>query len=245
MIRARIAVVPVGLLLAAVCASAAVKNTNVRITVLDSETHSVSLGDNGVPKNCDAVNYDAYCHNSKTVEVTNTLLVQEGNQPPFRISCAVDTKWSRCVPLPKGASYDAKREKRGLLVYYADDNGKVRKQLYTLITPEAGGTAPGAAPNAAPVSAAPNSGAAGSRGQATAPAAGTSESVKCNFRSTPSGAEITVDGQYVGSTPSEVSLSTGKHVVVISTLGFGQWKRELTVLPDLELTVNAVLEKAQ
>ena len=221
MSRARIAAVEVGLLLAAVCASAAVKNTNVRITVLDSETHSVSLGDNGVPKNCDAVNYDAYCHNSKTVEVTNTLLVQEGNQPPFRISCAVDTKWSRCVPLPKGSSYDAKREKRGLLVYYADDNGKVRKQLYTLITPETGGTAPGAATNAAPVSAAPNSGAAGSRGQAKAPAAGTSESVKCNFRSTPSGAEITVDGQYVGSTPSEVSLSTGKHVVVISMLALG------------------------
>src|SRR5579863_5737135 len=129
MLKIRMVAVQIGLLLVAMCASAEVKNNNIRITVLDSETRSVSLGDNGVPKNCDGVNFDAYCHNSKTSEVTNLLLVQEGNQRPFRISCNVDTKWSRCAPLPKGASFDARREKRGLLVYYADDNGKVRKQL--------------------------------------------------------------------------------------------------------------------
>jgi hypothetical protein len=54
-----------------------------------------------------------------------------------------------------------------------------------------------------------------------------------------------VDGKYVGSTPSEIPLGTGTHVVVISTPGFAQWKRELTVLPGAELTVSAILQKEQ
>ena len=64
MSKIQIAVAQVGLLLVALCASAAVKNNDIRITVVDWGTRSVSLGDNGVPRNCDAVNYDAYCHNS-------------------------------------------------------------------------------------------------------------------------------------------------------------------------------------
>jgi hypothetical protein len=71
------------------------------------------------------------------------------------------------------------------------------------------------------------------------------EKVKCNFTSTPAGAEITLDGKYVGSTPSEIELVTGTHAVVFSMPGFPQWKRELTVLPGSELTVNAILQKGE
>jgi hypothetical protein len=38
--------------------------------------------------------------------------------------------------LPKGESFDARREKHGITVYYQDDDGKPRKQFYTLIAPE-------------------------------------------------------------------------------------------------------------
>jgi hypothetical protein len=69
------------------------------------------------------------------------------------------------------------------------------------------------------------------------------ERVKCNFSSTPAGADITLDGKYVGSTPSEIELGTGTHVVVFSMPGFTQWKRELTVLPGSVLTVSAILQK--
>jgi PEGA domain len=69
------------------------------------------------------------------------------------------------------------------------------------------------------------------------------EKVKCNFSSTPPGAEITLDGKFVGSTPSEIELPTGAHVVVFSIPGFTQWKRELTVLSGSELTVSASLQK--
>ena len=65
------------------------------------------------------------------------------------------------------------------------------------------------------------------------------------FRSTPSGADITVDGRYVGNTPSEIGLSTGAHVVVLSMSGFAQWKRELTVEADSVVNVTASLQKTQ
>ncbi len=207
----------------------------------------------------------------------STLLVQEGNEPPFRISCTIESRYSRCIPLAKGESYDARREKRGLTVYYVDDKGKDRKQLYTLV--DAGGKAgpPAAAAAAAPqpvaaavaprqssassvpaqpapaphTPAAPTPATAAQTAPAPAPSVGAVqaappekvEKVKCNFSSTPPGAEITLDGKYVGSTPSEIELATGTHVVVFSMPGFGQWKRELTVLSGSELNVSAILQK--
>ena len=236
---------PASLLFVAMLAHAAVKGSTIHITVLDSETHSVTLDSSGVPKNCDGVNFDAYCLNSKSVAVTNTLLVQEGNQPPFRITCTIDSKWSRCTPLPKGESFDARREKHGIVVYFVDDMGKVRKQLYTYIAQDAKGNppAPAAAGETQP-SPAPTSN-TGQASPAPAPAPTGQQSVKCSFSSTPSGAEVTLDGQYAGSTPSVLNLTTGTHVVVVSLPGFAPWKRELTVSPGSELTVNAVLEKVQ
>ncbi len=251
----RMAAVQAGLLLAAMLANAASKTNLMRIKVLDSETRSVSLGGNEVPKNCDAVNFDAYCNNSRSAILTNTLLVQEENGAPYRISCTIDSKYSRCAPLPKGESYDARRQKHGLDVYYVDDKGKVRKQLYTLVAAE-GKAAPQATAAAVATPPVPDS----STPRQTSPVATAaspsvaaqqvspqkaSEKVKCNFGSTPPGAEITVDGKYLGSTPSEIPLSTGTHVVIFSMPGFSQWKRELTVSPGAELTVAAVLQKQQ
>jgi hypothetical protein len=252
----RIAGLQAGLLLVAVFANAASVKSTMRIKVLDSETRSVSLGGNDVPKNCDQVNFDAYCNNSKAAILTNTLLVQEGNQLPFHIACTIDSRFSRCTPLPKGESFEAKREKNGITVYYVDDKGKARKQLYTLVDMD-GKTGPPA--TAAAVATQPVPAAASPRQSSPVPAPGPApsvgsvqagppekvEKVKCNFSSTPAGADITLDGKYVGSTPSEISLSIGSHVVVLSMPGFTQWKREMTVLSGSELTVNAILQKEQ
>ena len=125
-----------GFMLLAVFANAASKNA-MRIKVLDSETRSVVLDNSGVPKNCDQLNYDAYCHSSKTEQVTNTLLVQDGNGTLYRVACAIDTKWSKCIPLPKGETFDARREKRGITIYYQDEEGKPRKQFYTFVAANA------------------------------------------------------------------------------------------------------------
>jgi hypothetical protein len=71
------------------------------------------------------------------------------------------------------------------------------------------------------------------------------EKVRCSFGSTPPGAEITLDGKYVGSTPSAIFLTAGTHSVILSMPGFMQWKRELTVFAGSELTVSAALQKEQ
>ncbi len=268
MSMSRIAALLAGLSLVAVFANAASRNT-IRITVLDSQTRSLDLNDNGVPNNCDQLTFDAYCRSSRTAPLMNTLVVQEGNNPPFRISCTAESKVSKCTPLPKGETFDARREKKGVTVYYLDDKGKVRSQLYTVVAGDAKGKPAAPAAAGATAAAPASSGAASadpaekaaqapaqSAGQApvqssaqapsaTVAASGQRETVKCSFSSTPAGAEVTVDGRYVGSTPSVLGLTTGTHVVVVSMTGFAQWKRELSVEAGSELTVNAVLEKAQ
>jgi len=245
----RVAAAQAGFLLVAMFANASSTSNAIRITVLDSQTRSVSLGGNEVPKNCDQVNFDAYCNNSRTAILTNTLLVQEGNQPPFHVACTIDSKYSRCAPLAKGESFDARREKHGITVYYQDERGKARKQLYTLIdTPGKAGppviAAAAATQPARPAAPPPQSSAAVAIAPAPLPAQKVvTEKVKCSFASTPAGAEITLDGKYVGNTPSAIELSTGTHVVAFSVPGFAGWKRELTVLPGSELTVSAILQK--
>jgi hypothetical protein len=215
----------------------------------------LGLDDNGVPNNCEQLTFDAYCRSSRTPPVKSTLLVQEDNQPPFRISCTIESRNSRCTPLPKGATFDARKEKHGITVYYEDENGKARKQLYALVDadgkagPPATATAVAAQP--APVAAAPRQ---SSPVTAPAPPARSVQevplekvaTVKCNFTSTPSGAEITVDGRYVGNTPSEIGVATGTHVVVLSRAGFAEWKRELTVAAGSGVVnVTADLQKTQ
>jgi hypothetical protein len=238
------AVLQAGLLLVAMFANAIPRNNSIRIKVLDSETRSVDLGGNDVPKNCDGVNFDAYCNNGKSALLTNTLLVQEGNGTPFRVACTVDARYSRCVPLPKGEIYDAIKGKRGLTVYYRDDKGKARSQFYTLVAEDEKAAPP---PSAGAVATEPVPPAAAPPRNSAAPpvAKAVAEKVKCNFSSTPPGADITLDGKYVGNTPSEIGLSPGTHDVVISMAGFAEWKRELTVAPDSVVNVTASLQKTQ
>jgi hypothetical protein len=250
----RITVLQAGLFLVAALANAdSLKNT-LRITVLDSVTRSAHDNNNGVPQNCEQLTFDAYCRSTTNVPLVSTLLVQEDNQPPFRISCTIESKYSRCVPLPKGESFDAKREKRGLAVYYIDDKGKSRKQLYTLVGTEGKSSTP-AAVAAVPTQPAPAVAAPQRSSPMPAPVRPASpaqevtpektEKVMCKFNSTPSGAEITLDGKYVGSTPSEIGLTTGTHVVVFSLPDFTQWKRDLTVTSGSELSVSAILQQQQ
>jgi hypothetical protein len=236
----RIAVLQAGFLLVAMFANATADKSLLRIKVLNSETRSTSLGGDDIPKNCDQVNFDAYCNNSRTAVVTNTLLVQEGDGAAFRVACTIDSRWSGCAPLTRGETFDARREKRGLVLYYVDDKGKARKQLYTLV--DANGKA---SPSAVAVAIQPAVPGHSSVTPAQEVPAEKAEKVKCSFTSTPTGAEITLDGKYVGNTPSEIDLTAGTHAIVFSMAGFTQWKRDLTVLPGSALTVSAILLKQQ
>jgi PEGA domain len=46
--------------------------------------------------------------------------------------------------------------------------------------------------------------------------------------STPSGADVEVDGKFVGNTPSSVSLESGDHGIKVTKKGYKTWERNLT-----------------
>jgi hypothetical protein len=64
-----------------------------------------------------------------------------------------------------------------------------------------------------------------------------------DIRSTPDGADVTVDGKFVGSTPSSVRLQPGDHKVTIEKSGFKAWDRTISVTPGGTVSLNPVLEQ--
>jgi hypothetical protein len=62
-------------------------------------------------------------------------------------------------------------------------------------------------------------------------------------KSTPDGADITVDGRFMGSTPSALVLVAGDHKITVEKLGFKQWLRTITMNPGGSVAIDAMLEK--
>jgi len=62
-------------------------------------------------------------------------------------------------------------------------------------------------------------------------------------KSTPDGADVTVDGKYMGSTPSTLRLAAGDHTIAIEKSGCKAWQRTMTVSYGGIVTVDATLEK--
>jgi len=60
--------------------------------------------------------------------------------------------------------------------------------------------------------------------------------------STPPGADIEVDGNYVGSTPSTVSVAPGSHDITVKKKGFSTWNRKMNVTGGT-VHVSAELER--
>lgn len=63
------------------------------------------------------------------------------------------------------------------------------------------------------------------------------------IKSTPDGAEITVDEKFMGNTPSSLRLAAGDHKIKVEKSGFKIWERTLTVGAGATATVDATLEK--
>ena len=62
-------------------------------------------------------------------------------------------------------------------------------------------------------------------------------------KSTPDGAEITVDDKFLGTTPSTVQLTPGEHKIVILKAGFRSWERTMTISPNGSVNLDISLEK--
>jgi hypothetical protein len=63
------------------------------------------------------------------------------------------------------------------------------------------------------------------------------------FRSSPDGADIVVNGKVVGKTPSTLRLSPGHHAIEIRMAGYYIWSRDMVVDPDSHPSVQATLIK--
>ena len=63
------------------------------------------------------------------------------------------------------------------------------------------------------------------------------------IKSTPDGADITVDGKFVGSTPSTLKLAIGEHTITIEKSGFKLWTRTMTVSSAGNVSIDATLEQ--
>jgi hypothetical protein len=100
----------------------------------------------------------------------------------------------------------------------------------TAISPEAGATT-------VPATADP---AAAQNGRGSDAALSTVE-----IKSTPEGAEITVDEKFMGSTPSSLRLAVGDHKIGLGKSGFKTWERTMTVGAGATATVDATLEKQE
>jgi hypothetical protein len=76
----------------------------------------------------------------------------------------------------------------------------------------------------------------------SAPAAAEAGTGSVRISSDPEGAEITIDGKFVGTTPSTLRLSAGPHQVEVKAAGKRAWRRSLEVLKDSEASLKATLE---
>jgi PEGA domain len=79
--------------------------------------------------------------------------------------------------------------------------------------------------------------------QAAAPTSAPS-TAKLAVSSTPSGADIEVDGNFVGNTPSALELAAGEHSIVIKKSGYKDWERKLKVTGGT-VNLSAELEKSE
>lgn len=68
-------------------------------------------------------------------------------------------------------------------------------------------------------------------------------SARLNVESIPAGADIQIDGGFVGNTPSDVQVTEGDHTVSVKKSGFRDWERKLKVSAGSNIHLNAELEK--
>lgn len=71
-----------------------------------------------------------------------------------------------------------------------------------------------------------------------------SSTAKLQVVSTPPGADIEVDGSFVGNTPSDVQIAEGAHTIVVKKSGFKNWERTLKSSAGSNVHLSAELEKA-
>jgi hypothetical protein len=71
---------------------------------------------------------------------------------------------------------------------------------------------------------------------------GSKAQASLSIDSTPAGADVEIDGEFVGNTPSTVSVATGRHQISVKKKGFDDWTKNLNVTGGT-IHLNAELEE--
>jgi hypothetical protein len=103
-----------------------------------------------------------------------------------------------------------------------------------------------AAPAAVPAAVAPAPAAVPSPASAPQPApspAAAQGTSRVSIQSEPAGAEIYLDGEMVGSTPSTLMVPSGSHQFRVHAPGRTDWTRTVNILPGSEISLTAALDK--
>jgi hypothetical protein len=66
-----------------------------------------------------------------------------------------------------------------------------------------------------------------------------------NVSSNPSGADVLLDGNFVGNSPATLKLAAGKHTITVKISGYSDWTREISVQSGSDVQLTATLEKIQ
>jgi len=75
---------------------------------------------------------------------------------------------------------------------------------------------------------------------AAAPAAATA---KLSIASVPDGADIEVDGNFSGNTPSDLEVPEGEHSITVKKSGYKNWERKMKVAAGSSIHLSAEMEK--
>jgi hypothetical protein len=67
---------------------------------------------------------------------------------------------------------------------------------------------------------------------------------RVSVRSDPAGADVILDGKFIGNTPSSLQLAAGSYNLSVTLQGYQPWQRELVVISGSDTAVQAKLETA-
>ena len=77
---------------------------------------------------------------------------------------------------------------------------------------------------------------------APATSASPAQATKVSITSVPDGADIEIDGSFVGNTPSTAELTSGDHTISVKISGYKTWERKMKAGGG-DIRINAQLEK--
>jgi hypothetical protein len=146
-------------------------------------------------------------------------LVVEGTDYVYVTSERLRWRWSKGAHV--AVNGEVKYYVDGRKLHLLDNDGKehsveILKQIRKPAASE-GNTAPPSTASVVPAS------------QVVAATPSSTNTVSVAVDSTPKGADIEIDENFVGNTPSTVQVTTGQHTITVKKKGFTDWSRKINV----------------